>query len=260
MPIKGGRLGSEKGIKDSLKSNGSDYATRVPAEGELVVRFLTEPEDWWAVELHFDEVRKTSYPCTGIDEGCVGCEEGMDSNKRWFANAYDVDAERVTVIEMPRSVVKEVMKKYDRVNTVMDRDYALSKEGTGLQTRYSAEALDVSNLRGMSKMTLIDLEEFLEKMLDRAMNDEDTDVLSSSRAKSRSASRTGRGGSVDNDRRRRDIEEDDFEDDDDIPDDNEEVAPKRRPRPKTATKTAARPTSTKKTAAPAAKKRRRLAR
>ena len=164
MAIKAKKLASKKGLKQSLSSDGNKFAQRVPEEG-IIVRFLTEPEEWWEVELHYGE--KTSFPCNG-DDGCLGCDEGMDKGRKWYASAYVPDDDRIVVFEMGKSVVEEISRKYDRNHTVMDRDFEITKEGTGMRTRYFVDAHDPRHVKGLDKMEPIDMEEFFEEWLKRA--------------------------------------------------------------------------------------------
>lgn len=222
MAVKAKRLASQKGIKASLSSGGGKFAQRVPEEG-IEVRFLTEPEDWYSVEIHFGD--KESFPCSGADDGCLGCEEGFDSSLKWYANAYWPDEDRVVVFEMGKTVFQAILKKYDRNHTVMDRNFEITKEGTGMGTRYDVEALDVQRIKGLDKMDLIDLSQFFEDWLTRAMNEVGGDAVISTAGRRRSRPS----------KRRRPAEDDDFEDDDDIDDEEEEARPRRKPAPKKTT-------------------------
>lgn len=236
MPIKAKQLGSKKGIERSLKGGSGKYALRVPAEG-VTVRFITEPERWFEAQLHFDERRKTSYPCVGIEDGCIACEEGQEARSRWFANVYSIDEDRVSPFEMPKSVVKLLYKKYDRYNTIMDRNYEITKEGTGLNTEYEVDALAAEHMRGLDEMEGPDLMDFLNTMYDDAMRqitDGEETVSASGRSRGSKSSRRTKAT------RRRDLDdEDDFEDDD--LEDEEEEAPKRRPNRAKAPRTVSKP-------------------
>lgn len=215
MAIKAKRLKTKKGLKQSLSGGNSKFAQRVPEEG-IVVRFLTEPEEWWEVELHYGD--KTSFPCNG-DDGCLGCDEGYDTGRKWYANVFLPDDDRVAVFEMGKSVVEAVSKKYDRNHTVMDRDFEITKEGAGMRTKYDVEALDVRHIKGLDSMTLVEMDTFFEEWLKRAMREEagEEEVSSVGRRRTKASSS----------RRRAAVEEDDIEDDDDDDDENdvEEEAP-----------------------------------
>ena len=209
MAIKAKKLATKKGIKQSLSGGSNQYAQRVPEDG-IVVRFLTEPEEWWEVVLHYGD--KTSFPCNG-DAGCLGCDEGFDTGRKWYASAYVPGDDRVVVFEMGKSVVEAILKKYERNHTVTDRDFEVTKEGTGMRTRYDVEALDVRHIKGLDKMEPIEMEEFFEEWLKRAMREEggEEEVTATSRRRTKSKPS------------RRQIDEDDIEDDDD----DEEEAPRR---------------------------------
>ena len=217
MAIKAKRLGSKKGIKASLSAGGGKFAQRVPEEG-IELRFLTEPEEWFSVDIHYGD--KDAFPCD--EDECVGCDEGLDSSKKWYANAYWPEEERVVVFEMGRSVVEGVLKKYDRNQTVMDRNFEITKEGTGLQTRYYVEPMDAQRIKGLDDKETIDIGKFLEDWLERVLKEEGgEEVISSSGRRRTSKSSTSK--------RRRPIEEDDIEDDDD--DDDDDTAPRGRRAP-----------------------------
>ena len=216
MAIKAKKLASKKGLKQSLSSGGGKFAQRVPEEG-IIVRFLTEPEEWWEVELHYGE--KTSFPCNG-DDGCLGCDEGMDTGRKWYANAYVAEDDRVVVFEMGQSVVSEISRKYDRNHTVMDRDFEITKEGTGLRTKYFVDALDPRHVKGLDKMEPVDMEEFFEEWLKRAMREEGGEEEVTATTRRRTKSKPSR---------RKVMEEDDIEDDEiDDEEEDEEPAPRKR--------------------------------
>lgn len=248
MPIKARKLGSKKGIERSLKAGGGKFALRVQPDVGTVVRFITEPEEWFEAYMHFDEARSVSYPCIGKDDGCLACEEGMEARPRWFAGVYSIDEDRVTIFEMPKSVVKALYKKYDRYNTISDRNYEVSKEGAGLNTEYFVESLDAEHLRGQSKMVAPDIEEFLQTMYDDAMRQiagGEEEVTSRGRGPSRN-SRQAKS------RRRMELDDEDEFEDDDLDDEDEDEAP----RPKKKVKAPVKKTMTKTTATKTPAKRR----
>lgn len=230
MPIKAKRLASKKGIKASLTSTGGKYAQRVPDEG-IELRFLEEPEEWFAVELHYGD--KDAYPCVGIDDGCIGCEEGVNTGKKWYASAYWPEEDRVVVFEMGKTVMEAILKKYERNNTVQDRNFEITKEGTGMQTRYFVESLDAQRIKGQDQMEPIDLEKFFDDWLTRFHNESGAEEVISTKGRRRTASSASK-------RRRAVAEEDDIEDEEDEEDDVPESKPvRRRPKKSTGTKTGA---------------------
>lgn len=175
MAVKGGEVGSVKALKKSLKkssSGGSQFLKRVPEDG-ITVRFLTEPDKWVEYFEHYDEDRDPrSYPCS---DDCEGCEQNLRKSKRYLCNALDLDdGKRVVPLVLPTSLANMLMKRYDRFNTLMDRDYELSKEGSGLDTEYS-EAYEAPSRRNIAKFDLLDLWAILEQQLDPDAEDDDED-------------------------------------------------------------------------------------
>lgn len=163
--IKGGKVKSIALLKSSLKkgAGGSQYLSRVPADDSLTVRFLTEPTEWITYFEHYDQVRKF-YPCT--DE-CPGCTEGERPSARYLCNALDVSETRVIPLVMPKSMAGSILKKYEKYATILDRDYELSRSGTGLDTEYDVTPEPPTKMN-IDRFDLIDLMAILEGQLEMA--------------------------------------------------------------------------------------------
>jgi hypothetical protein len=162
-----------KELKKNLKRGGkAGYLSRVPADGRTV-RFLTEPDKWFKFYEHYDEAREDDryFPCT---EDCVGCDEGLDTSKRWLANALDTSENRVIPQVLPASLVGNLMKKYDKFGTIMDRDYELTKEGSGMGTEYDALYESPKKMK-LDRFELLNLEDVLLSQLPGQGDDEDED-------------------------------------------------------------------------------------
>jgi hypothetical protein len=174
-----GRLGSAKAVKDSLKGSGGGNKNirSVPpeAKGSITARFLDEPEDFFGYYEHWEN--KSPYPCT---EPCERCDsddpEVRRRSFRYLANAYIVDDQKVVVLKLPSSLVEILMnyyKKYD--GTLLDRDYELSRTGSGqMDTKYFA-APDAPRAIKLSRFDSkkFDLEEIAGSLVDGADEDED---------------------------------------------------------------------------------------
>lgn len=216
--IKGGRVKSIKSLKAGLKrSEGGGYLTRVPENEPLTVRFLTEPNEWVEYFEHYDDVRKF-YPCT--DDGCPGCLEGERPSKRYLTNAVDTSDNKVVPLVLAKSLAGIIMKMYDKFNTLLDRDYELSREGSGFDTEYSAipEPPSKMNLRRFEEL---DLWSLLEAQL--AEDDEEDDDEDTTPKRRSTGKRTPPRG--------RTIADDD---DDEEDDEDERPVVRRRPMSKTA--------------------------
>lgn len=218
--IRGGKVKSIATLKSSMKKGGggSQYLTRVPADGTLTVRFLTEPTEWVTYFEHYDQVRKF-YPCT---DDCPGCTEGDRPSARYLSNALDVGESRVIPLVMPKSMAGSVLKKYEKYATLLDRDYELSRSGTGLDTEYDVTPEPPTKMN-IDRFDLLDLMVILEGQLESADSasssssddDDDDDAPATKRArkdapKSVAAAITGAAD---------DDDEDDEDEDDDSSDD-----------------------------------------
>lgn len=177
--IRGGKVKSIATLKSSMKKGGgAGYLSRVPADGTLTVRFLTEPTEWVTYFEHYDQVRKF-YPCT--DE-CPGCTEGERPSARYLANAVDVAETRVIPLVMPKSMAASILKKYDKYATLLDRDYELSRSGTGLDTEYDVTPEPPTKMN-LDRFDSIDLMEILEGQLEMADSTDSDSVETKPEAK-----------------------------------------------------------------------------
>lgn len=168
-----GEVGSVKELKKSLKrGGGGGYLKRIPADG-LTVRFLTEPDKFVKYFEHYDPNRDDNryFPCT---EDCAGCDEGLSASKRYLVNAVDVQENKVVPLVLPASLVGSLTKKYDKFGTLVDRDYELTKEGTGLDTEYDA-LYDQPKKIKLDRYETLDLLAVLTSQLDGGDTDDDDD-------------------------------------------------------------------------------------
>lgn len=194
-----GSAGSMKDMKKDLKrGGGGSYLTFIPADG-ITVRFMDEPHEWFKYFEHYDPEVKKSFPCT---EDCKGCDEGLDRRKRYLVNVVDTTENKVIQLVIPPSLVQSLTKKYDKFGTILDRDYELSKEGTGMDTSYSdlyeqPSKIKMSRYEGDKK----DCEEILLKIVEAMEDDEEDDdddedekPSKKSKAKSKPDSKPAKGG------------------------------------------------------------------
>lgn len=220
--IRGGKVKSLASLKTSMKKGGggSQYLKRVPADDSLTVRFLTEPTEWVTYFEHYDAVRKF-YPCT---DDCPGCTEGDRPSARYLANALDVAETNVIPLVMPKTMAASVLKKYEKYATLLDRDYELSRSGTGMDTEYDVTPEAPSKMN-IARFDLIDLMEILEGQLAMAENaesddDEDDDEDEAPKARTRKKATAAPKSKVADDD---DEDEDEDEDDDsDVADDDDD--------------------------------------
>lgn len=217
--IRGGKVKSMAALKKSLKKGGgSGFIQSVPGDGDLMVRFLTEPNEWVEYFEHYDEDEKKFAPCT---DDCMYCASGDDRpSQRYLANALDVAEGKVIALRLAKTLASNIMKKYERFKTLLDRDYSLSREGTGFDTEYDVIPEPETKLK-LSKYEKLDLWAILEAQLDEDEDEEEEATPRKRTASKRTASKTVV-------KKKRAAPEPDDDDDDDDDDDAEEFAPKKR--------------------------------
>lgn len=160
MKLSAGKMGSIKAVKDTLKKGGSSsgsmtYIKNVPADG-ITVRFLTEPEEWFGYYEYFDADAKAFVP---MAEGEV-LPDGAKPSFRYLANALDVTTDRVIPLKLAKTAANVLILKYDKFDTMMDRNYELQKHGEGLDTTYDVTP-DGPSKMNLAKYSLLDLESVL---------------------------------------------------------------------------------------------------
>lgn len=196
-----GRLGSKANIKKSLSGGGGGHAkiALVTEDESLVVRFLHEPEEWYGYREHYNK-EDGFFPCT---EGQC-CVDNDRASTKYLANAYVTNKGQVLAVKLAKTLMDALFAHYEKRGTIKDRDYELSRSGSGMKdTQYMAapEAPSKMNLARYMR-EIIDLDELLESLVPGDDEEEDE------------TPRRNRG--------RRVLDDDDYEDDNDEDDEDDE--------------------------------------
>lgn len=171
IKIKGRRMGSIRAVRNSVKKGSGQFIKGVPENG-ITVRFLQEPEEWFGFQEHFDETLNAFYPC--VEGQCPGCEQGLKASQRYLTNAVDIGEDKVIPLKLAKSLANRLMNKYDKYSTVTDRDYELTRSGTGFDTEYDLDA-EPPRRMVLTKYTLFDLEKVIEDAWKQAFENNDAD-------------------------------------------------------------------------------------
>jgi hypothetical protein len=211
-----GRLGSIKAAKRTLAKKGGDKRVRtIPAENEITCRFLTEPMEFHGYYEHWNQAGERYDPC--IEGDCEYCASGVRRTFRYLGNAYVVDDSAVKAVKMPKTVFEQLMARYMKDGTIMDRDFELSRTGSGRDDTVYMVSPDSPRKVKLSRFTLLDLDEVLQSMvddMDEADDDEDDEPKRKSK-KSKSK------------REEKSPWDDDDEDDEEEEDEDEDERPRR---------------------------------
>lgn len=176
-------FGSLADLKKSVKKKGGGASGKIGfiPEDPITVRFLSEPETWVGYHEHYNgpNADPRYSPCVK-DSSPGGCDyEPYQGNKpafRYLANALIVDDNKVRALKMPKSLVEQLLTFAAKYGTILDRDYELSRSGSGMDTTYSAVPEDKSPIKmARFRKDMSDLEQLLEDWADEqdASDDED---------------------------------------------------------------------------------------
>lgn len=203
------------------RGGGNNALYRLKADTTVKVRFLQEPKDWHEAWYHFID-SKFSW-CSQM-RSCPGCSVGNRARKIVLANAVIMHSEReedigkVVVMQMPTTLADQVLKREKRFKTVCDRDYDLSREGSGqTDTKYSVD-YDEKKTRDLSRWDdkIHDITAIVSSELSQSGEDEDSgeDDEGEPRSTKKPSSKN----------RSYDEDDEDFEDDEDDEDAEDEFA------------------------------------
>lgn len=211
--VAGGKAGNISSLRRSLKRKGGDWIRTVPADDSIVVRFLSDPEEWIVYQEYWDQDAKTYVP---VLEG-----EDPDArvSTRYLASVVMVDEDRAVPLKMSKDLANRVFVRYDKYGTLLDRDYELIRTGSGLDTEYDVEA-DAPSKFNLKKFDEIDLMSYLEREWQQAHGEDDDDDDEDESPRRRQASKPK--PKPKRSRRRVEEDDDDEEDEDEIIDDDDD--------------------------------------
>ena len=162
--IKGGTFKSVGHLKGMFNKT-SSLVINVPADSTKVVRFLTEPDQWFAYQEYWDNERRRYIPVAD------GVEPLVRPSQRFLAQVVDRETDQVIALKMPKDLTNRLVLRFDRYNTIMDRDYEIMRTGKGLDTSYDVTP-EAPTSFDSAKYTKIDLLEILETAFNSATGDD----------------------------------------------------------------------------------------
>lgn len=144
--------------KDAAVSSGNGIWLRNFQRGETTVRFIDEPEDWIVFKEHYNS-DKHWFPCSS-EVTCPGCSSDDEQQRRkstkYATNLYLVKSGEVRPFKIPISLANALERRAERNGgTICNRDYAILKSGSGLETSYDVDQeakydLDAKPLRAQA--------------------------------------------------------------------------------------------------------------
>lgn len=126
-------------------------------EGDNIVRFIEEVDDWIAFSEHYAGGK--SFPCTNDRNTCPGCTSEDDkvsrASRKYATNLQLVANDKVLPFRVPMSLAKKLFNRAERNGTITNRDYVVMREGKGLETEYDLEqdekrSVDLGSLKSQA--------------------------------------------------------------------------------------------------------------
>lgn len=164
MPVRARKMTSINQVRGVIaRGAGGGALTRIKDKQALRVRFLGEPDTWLQFTEHFDETNGF-YPCA--DDGtCPGCADHARGSKRFLANVIELSEKTVVALVLPLSLAEDLLACYDKVNTLMDRVYEVSRSGSGMKDTKYRVSWDDAKPANLSRFEPIDLEGLINTQL-----------------------------------------------------------------------------------------------
>lgn len=174
MPkVRSRTLTSLRDAKKATKRSAAGSLVRIRDEG-INVRVMEDPDDvaWVEYREHYvdDGPDKGYHPCT--EDYCEYCEDGNTPTKRFLINAINLDDNnKVVPLVIPTTVASSLIKKCEIFGTLKDRDYTITREGSGRETEYEATPQGPRPMN-LNRYQPLELNALLQSIVDGEAGDE----------------------------------------------------------------------------------------
>jgi hypothetical protein len=164
IKVRTARHEDAKSMRDSAKQMPSVRLTFKEGEARTV-RFLHEPFDRKLPWVEYYEHYVTGGGGNGAYVPCIdNCRLDGDirAGKRWYVNVWDRDSKQVRLLKLTGAMVENLIIKYERRGTILDRDYSITRTGEGTDTKYHIEAEEKERF-DQRNIKLIDIIAYLDQ-------------------------------------------------------------------------------------------------
>lgn len=214
-------------MKSEIKKSGANKGKIMFfKEGEKHrVRFLSDFEDGLEVKFHDSYALGVNVPCQEeFGRDCEYCEEeDLRTRNMYFWSVYDYEAEEVKLIMFAVNnctPVGALASLYESYGTLLDRDYEITKRGSGQSTQYSVVPLKERKFRNTKVKALSD--EAILKIIDKAYPADNSEDVEEDEPKRRTKANKTKG-KKDDFKKKMNEPEDEAEDWDDEEEDYESM-------------------------------------
>lgn len=199
-------------MKEAVRKSGTNKGKFLyfKSGSKIRVRFLVDLDSGFKIPFHDSFQLGINVPCqTLFDRECRHCDDEELRHRDVYAwPVYDYDANEVKILMAAvnnSSPVPQLIGFYDSYGTVIDRDYVITRNGSGTSTNYSVVPMDKVAFRNKKAKPIVE-SKFME-LLDKAFPDEDAEEDEAPKKKKKKA--------------RKEEPEQDWEDDEEIEEDEE---------------------------------------
>lgn len=173
-------MGLVDDIKNQVKKSGTNKGKFVymKAGNKTRIRFLNDMEDGLKITFHDSYAKGVNTPCqTLFGRDCKYCDDDeLRTRDQYVWSVWDHEAKEVKLFMFAVNSftpIPALVAMYETYGTMLDRDYVITKTGTGQTTAYSVVPMDKSKFSN-TKAKPYTQKKVLE-LIDKAYSEDDDD-------------------------------------------------------------------------------------
>lgn len=167
-------------IKNQVKKSGTNKGKFIyfRPDTKVRLRFLSDLEEGFKVDFHDSFSKGINAPCQeAFGRKCKYCgDEELRTRTMYCWSVWDHEAKEVKLFLFPvssASPVPPLVAMYETYGTLTDRDYVITKNGSGPGLTFSVVPMDKAKFTNNKAKAYT--ESAILKMIDKAFSDESTD-------------------------------------------------------------------------------------
>lgn len=127
------RYNSRKEIGAAMRSRkNSGLFRKIAPDERIKLRFIVEIPQWERGYYHYIADADIKFMWCSRRKNCPRCEINHKPTPVWLANAVDIEAGKVQIIQVPAGIANQLYERFEKYKTICDRDYEISRKGSTL--------------------------------------------------------------------------------------------------------------------------------
>lgn len=163
------RFGETAEAYDQRRGNEDDVWIKGFREGDTRIRFLQPTKDWVTYREHFAQEIKMFMPCSE-EPDCPCCESEYEKtrnrSRKYAVNTLD-ETGRHGVHKVGSRMRRVLKGREERLTSITDRDYVISRSGSGMDTVYDIDPGEKYEIEDLPD--LHDIGELINEAYERAL-------------------------------------------------------------------------------------------